>query len=105
MTAFASAVGAIFRDPNISVAAIYKQGGAGEGISVRVIKRAPDAESQFNGGRFVSAAAYVDVRMSEVPALASGDTFTIGSEILEVLGEPRRDGERLVWMAEARYAV
>ena len=100
--AFAAAVNALFRDRHMSVAAIYRSGGAGDGDPVRVIKRAPDRLANFGDGRFVSDSVLIDVRISEVSALKPGDTFEIGASIYEVRGEPVRDGERLTWAAEAR---
>lgn len=102
MAAFAAAVDAIFRDRNMAVDALYRAGGAGDGDPVRVVKRAPDRFANFSEGRFVAQAVLIDVRLSEVETLAPGDTFQIGARLYEVRGEPVRDGERLIWAAEAR---
>ena len=82
--------------------ALYRAGGTGDGVSVRVIKRAPDRLTNFGDGRFVSDSVLIDVRLSQVSALAPGDTFQIGGALYEVRGEAVRDSERLVWAAEAR---
>ena len=102
MTAFAAALGAIFADPNLSIGAVYRAGGAGEGTPVRVMRRAPDSITDFGTGRFVTSSLRIDVLMADVAQLAAGDTFEIGAELLEVRGEPMRDTEHLVWTAEAR---
>lgn len=124
MSAFAAGINAIFRDPNMARSAFYRAGGDGEGSLVRVILRAPDRIASFGEGRFVTDTQFLDVRVSEVPMLAAGDTFqfrlaapgetvlaadfTEGTyeagdfELFEVRSDPVRDRERLCWAAEVR---
>jgi len=102
MTAFASAIDLLFEDPNFGLDAVHQAAGTGTPVSVRVIKNAPDAVSEFNGGRFVADSIILDVRTGQLPALAIGDTFTIGDETFQVFGEPQRDALRLIWKAQVR---
>jgi hypothetical protein len=102
MPVFAAAVDALFTDPNIGRDAIWRAAGAGAGVGVRVVFRAPDAISNFGGGRFVAASRFIDVRLSEVPILQPGDTFEINSTVFVVQGEPLTDGDNLIWSAEVR---
>lgn len=102
MSIFAAGLAAMFRDRNMAIDALHRAGGAGAGVPVRVMKRAPDRLANFGEGRFVTDVVLLDVQLSEVPDLAPGDTFEIGGEIFEVRSEPVRDSERLVWAAEAR---
>ena len=102
MSALATMVNATFRDRNLASDAIYRPGGVGLGVTVRVTRRSPDRATPFGDGRFVTDTHLIDVRVSEVAALGPGDTFQIGAEIYGVRGEPLRDAERLVWSAEAR---
>lgn len=102
MSAFIAAVNALFRDANLSTDAIYRPGGIGGGVSVRVSRSSPDRTAPFGEGRFVTDGHLLEVRVSEVAALAAFDTFQIGAETYAVQGEPTRDGERLVWSAEVR---
>lgn len=102
MTAFAAAIDTLFADPNISREAIWRAGGVGAGISVRIVWRAPDTVTNFGSGRFLSAARFLDVRLAEIPALESGDPFEIDGDLYIVQGDPLRDGERLIWQAEVR---
>ena len=102
MTAFAAAISAIFRDRNMAQDALYRAGGSGEPIPVRVIKRAPDRFASFGEGRFVAEAVLIDVQITDVAQLERGDTIEIGSEVFEVRSDPVRDSERMVWAAEAR---
>lgn len=102
MNAFAAGIDAIFRDPNMAKDALYRAAGGGAGVPVRVIFRAPDRIANWNEGRFVTDTIFIDVRVSDVPELAPGDTFEIGGELFEVRSEPVRDRERLCWAAEVR---
>lgn len=102
MTAFAFAVDALFADPHMAEDATWHSGGAGEGLSVRVMRRAPDVVTEFNSGRYVSDAVLIDVRMSDVAELETGDAFRLNGEYFEVMGEPLRDAHRLIWKATCR---
>ena len=104
MTDIAGALDALFTDANIGRDAIWRAGGAGAGVNVRLVYRAPDATSSFGGGRFVAQSRFIDVRTSEVPVIAPGDTFEIGGTTYVVQGEPMRDDDNLIWSAEVRAA-
>lgn len=94
----------IFADPNMAMDALWRSGGVGAGIPVRVIRRAPDEVSSFSAGRFVSDTVLISVRVADAPTLKPGDTFEIGGELFEVRSEPLRDSDRLVWSCEAFLA-
>lgn len=102
MTAIAAALAALFRDRNLAVDALYRAGGSGPGVAVRVIRAAPDRIATFGEGRFVTDTMTLDLRVADAPGLAAGDTFEIDGTLHEVRGEPLRDAERLVWAAEVR---
>lgn len=102
MNAFAAAIDLLFADPNIAVDALYRAGGEGSGALIRVIRKAPDQLANFGDSRFVTDTLSIDLRISEVPNLATGDTLEIEGEIFEVRSEPVRDRERLVWSTEGR---
>ena len=104
MNAFEVATNLIFADPHMALDALWRAGGEGEGVPVRVIRRAPDRIATFGDGRFVTDSVLIDVRISEAPGLARGDTFEIAGQIYEVASEPVRDADRLTWAAEARAA-
>ena len=97
MSAFAAALDALFRDPNLSTPTLYQQTGIGAERAVRVIRRSPDRMVEFGGARLVSDSVVLDVRVSDCPELAAGDRFEIGTEVFVVQGTPQRDRERLVW--------
>lgn len=102
MTAFSAAVDILFADPNLAVDAVWRSGGSGAGVPVRVIRRAPDDVMTWRDGRVRVETVFIDVRVSEAATLAKGDTFTIDTATFTVTGAPERDSERLVWKAEAR---
>ena len=104
MSAFSMTTAALFRDPNLAQDALWRSGGAGAPVAVRVMLRRPDAVTGFGEGRFVTDGVMVDVEWAALSALAQGDTFEIGGVIYEVRGEPLRDALRHVWKAEAREA-
>lgn len=103
-SAIAAAVDLLFTDANIGRDATWRAGDTGTGVAVKVVFRAPDTTANFGGGRFVAQSRFVDVRISEVPVLAPGDTFEIGSATYVVQGEPMRDDDNLIWSAEVRTA-
>lgn len=104
MTAFAAALDALFADPNLSVAAIWRTGGTGAGVPVRVVRLSPDRITSFGESRFVTDAVHFEVRVAEAPTLARGDAIEIAGEAFEIIGEPLRDRDQLLWTAEARAA-
>ncbi|MEO5337966.1 MAG: hypothetical protein H7841_13905 [Magnetospirillum sp. WYHS-4] len=104
MSAFASAIDALFADPNIARTALYRPGGIGDGMPVRVIAKRNDQVSEFSDISVVSATARFDLRVSEVPTPAEGDTITLDGETFVIQGEPLCDTERLVWTLDTRPA-
>lgn len=103
MNVFAAAVGAVFGDPNISTAAVYRFQGVAPSIPCRVVLRRPDDVTEWGAGsRAVVDTVVIDVRVSDAPTLERGDVFVIGDVEHVVTGEPRRDAHRLIWTAEAR---
>lgn len=102
MTAFAAAVDVLFADPNLALPAVWHPGGAGPGQPVHVIRLRPDRIAGFGESRFVTDTVVLQLRISDAPGLAQGDLIEITGEAFEILGEPLRDGERLIWSAEAR---
>jgi hypothetical protein len=99
--AFGAAIDAIFRDANVAEDAIWRAGGIGDGIAVRVIRKSPDEAVGFGSGRAVMATVLIDVRVSEVESPGSGDTAEIDGDLFEIIGTPVRDGLGLVWTCEA----
>ena len=97
MNVFAAAVGRIYANPSMAVAALWISATTSEETPIRVIRRAPDRITEFGAGRFVSDTMMVDVRVSELPEPRPGDLIVIGAGSFTLQDEPVRDRERLIW--------
>jgi len=101
MDAFALAVDALFADPNIGEDALWKAGGVGAGVAVRVIRKSPDRVAEFGDSRAVLPTVGLDIRRAQAPAIAEGDLIVIGAETFRIIGEPMGDALGLVSACEA----
>lgn len=100
MNLFAVSVDLMFGGP-MAVDAAYATG-SGDPKPVRVILSQPDALTPVLDMPVVSGSTAVQVRVSEVPSLAAGDTLTLeDGGVLTISAKPRRDATRLVWTAAA----
>jgi hypothetical protein len=101
MSAFASAIDALFADPNMGEDALWKAGGVGLGVAVRIIRKSPDRMAEFGESRAVLPAIGIDIRSSQVAAITEGDLIVIGAETFKVIGEPMGDSLGFVAACEA----
>lgn len=101
MDAFAASTDALFTDPNIARDALWRAGGAGDGVAVRVITKRPDQAAGFGDSRAILPTMLIDVRQSEVPNAATGDTVEIEGDTFEIIATPVADSLGLVWTCEA----
>jgi hypothetical protein len=92
----------MFRDPNMAVDAIYRPGGIGLGVAIRVIRATPDRLAQFGESRFVTDTVSLDIAVADAPDLAESDTVEINGSLYTIRSAPICDADRLVWSAEAR---
>jgi len=104
MTAFATAMTAIFADRNIAVDALWLSGGVGPGVPVRVIRKSPNEITPFGAGRILSETTLLDVRVADMPSPAPSDLINIGIESFIIQGEAKLDRERLIWTLDMRPA-
>ena len=102
MTVFAAAIDALFADPNLARHGVYRPGGSGMGIPVRVVPRQPGRIGGFGETRIASETATIDARTSEIAEPAEGDTLDVDGVTYVIQGTPVRDAERLIWTIEAR---
>ena len=102
-TAFAEAIDAIFADTNIAVDALWRVGGEGDGKPVRVAFKMPQEIVGVQDTRFDLDGVLIDVRLSEVPAPAKGDTVEIvgTGEVYDITNLSVVDSARLVQTCEA----
>lgn len=97
MTAFDDALAVLHKSPDLSEAATFKVGGAGDGVEIRVIRGAPENEEVAFGARVIAPAVRLHIRQADVAERpAKGDTITIGATILTVRFA-QQDAERLTW--------
>lgn len=102
-SAFASALHALFADPNIGWDVVYIADG-GAPVLVRVVSRQADTITDFGDARLWSETTRIDLRVAEVPAPRPGDRLEIDGDAFLIQGEPVRDRERLVWTVDLRPA-
>jgi hypothetical protein len=74
----------MFDVDDFAVSAIWRAGGVGAPLAVPVIRDAPNRVADAFGTPILQATNELRVRVESLPALAAGDTFTIGTEILTV---------------------
>lgn len=97
MTAFDDALAALHLNSDLSEAATYRVGGAGDGVSVRVIRGAPETIEAAFGAQIIAPAIRVHIRAGDLAARPlDGDTITIGATVL-VVRHAQLDAERLTW--------
>lgn len=101
MSAFTSAIDALFADPNIGEDALWKAGGVGAGVVVRIIRKSPDRMAEFGESRALLPTVGIDIRRSQAATITVGDLILIGSETYRIIGEPMGDALGLVLACEA----
>jgi len=82
---------------HFGIPATFRSGGIGASVPVTVIRSQPDVV--FNAGQVgvVQGTNLFDVRVSEVPIMAKGDTLTIGPDVFLIQAPPKKDAEGLIW--------
>jgi hypothetical protein len=101
VNAFVAATDVLFADPNLGETALWKAGGVGPGVAVRVIRRRPDAMVEFGASRALMATVLLDLRRTEAMAIEEGDLVVIGADIFKIIGSPASDPVGLVLTCEA----
>ncbi len=94
--AFVAAIDALFADPNIGEDALWKPGGVGDGVPVRIIRKSPDRMAEFGDSRAVLPTVSIDIRHSQAATITEGDLIVIGAETFKIIGEPMGDALGLV---------
>ena len=96
MSAFDSAMASLIADPHLGCAAQYRQSGTGAPISLRVLRSSPDRMADAFGTEVISASDILSLAIATLPDIASGDTFSIGGEVLTVR-HAERDASGMAW--------
>ncbi|GJD73351.1 head-tail joining protein [Methylobacterium goesingense] len=106
MNAFQAMVDAQFEDLNLGSDAIWRAGGAEEGLPVRIRYRSPEGIVGLQGNQFDLSAMLLDIRLSEVAEPAEGDVVDVlddeGAirETIKVIGLAGIDARKLVRTCE-----
>jgi hypothetical protein len=87
---------ALAADPNIGADAIYRAGGTGAPVSLRVVRSAPDRLAEAFGTSVIQATDILTVAIAVLPAMDAGDSFTLGPDTLTVQ-HAERDGAGIAW--------
>ena len=103
MSAFDTAIAALFTDPNLGTAATFIPQ-VGANVAVRVIVRAPDVFQKMGGSVIETPTTTLEVKVADCPTIIPGDQFLIGEDSYIVHGEPRRDELQLTWQVDV-YAA
>lgn len=101
MSAFAAAMAALASDPNLGVSALWRAGGTGAGVPIRVLRSSPDVTSAGFETSIVQPTDVLTVAVDAVPAPDAGDTITIGMEVLTVQ-HAERDAAGVAWRVFCR---
>jgi hypothetical protein len=84
VTAFDAAMAALIADPHLAVEAVYRAGGTGDPVPMRVLRSSPDRVADAFGTPVLQATDVLVVSVADLATESAGDTFTIGAAILIV---------------------
>jgi hypothetical protein len=96
MSAFAAAMDVLVADPNLGTEAVYRQGGSGTPVSLRVLRSSPDRVADAFGTGIISVTDILSVAIADLPAVDAGDSFTLGPDTLTVQ-HAERDASGTAW--------
>jgi len=93
---FDEALAVLAADPNLGVSATYRAAGTGAPVPLRVLRSSPDRLAGAFDTALLQATDVLAVGIVVLPAIAAGDTFTIGAELLTV-ESVERDAAGVAW--------
>ncbi len=96
MSAFADAMAALVIDPNLGSDAVYRQGGGGPPVTLRVLRSSPDRVADAFGTEILSATDVLSVAIATLPAIVAGDSFALDPDLLTVT-HAERDASGTAW--------
>jgi hypothetical protein len=96
VNAFADAMAALVADPNLGAEAVYRTGGSGTPVVLRVLRSSPDRVADAFGTEILSATDILSVAIAVLPNLAAGDSFALGPDLLTVT-HAERDASGTAW--------
>lgn len=101
MSAFAAAMAALAADPNLGVSALWRAGGTGLGVPIRVLRSSPDVTSAGFETSIVQPTELLTIAVDAIASPEAGDTITIGAEVLTVQ-HAERDATGVAWRVFCR---
>lgn len=101
MSAFAAAMGVLAADPNLGSDAVYRAGGSGPEVPLRVLRASPDRIGDAFGTSLVQATDVLAVAAAALPLVEAGDTFALGGDLLTVQ-HAERDAAGAAWRVLCR---
>jgi hypothetical protein len=96
VSAFEAAMAALIADPHLAVEAIYRAGGTGDPVPLRVLRSSPDRVADAFGTEILATTDILSVAITTLPSLAGGDSFTLGSDVL-IVQHAERDATGAAW--------
>lgn len=93
---FALLADGVFASP-LAVDALYRSGGQGPGMVVRVVPSLPVGRDEFSGLKLRAETPSFRIRASDVALPAIGDTIDVGIERWRVTQPPEINRRRTVW--------
>ena len=96
MSAFSDAMAALVADPNLGAEAVYRQGGTGTPVVLRVLRSSPDRVADAFGTGIISATDILSIAIAVLPDLGAGDSFVLGPDLLTVT-HAERDASGTAW--------
>jgi len=96
MNAFTAALGVLAADPNLGSDTVYRAGGTGPEVALRVLRSSPDRLADAFGTTLVQVTDVLTVAVAALPAIEAGDTFALGAEVLTVQ-HAERDAAGIAW--------
>jgi hypothetical protein len=101
VNAFTAAAIVLHADPNLGETATYFAKGQGPGVTIRVVRSAPDVDQSVFGQSIRTPTIALRVLKSDVDTLAQGDAFDLADRRVLVI-DPKLDAEGTSWAAVCR---
>jgi len=101
VSAFAAAMDVLAADPNLGSDAVYRAGGTGPEVAIRVVRSSPDQIGDAFGTSLMQATDVLAVAVAALPLVEAGDTFALGGDLLAVQ-HAERDAAGAAWRVLCR---
>lgn len=102
MTVFAAAVQALFADPNLAEDALWRPGGAGPGVAIRIIRIQPQPVFDIGGAKLVQDGTAFDVPAGLAPTIDEADTIETAGIVYIIQAPPLRTMDGRIWRLDVR---